>query len=686
MVQNQKTPLQHNSTLFISPQITGRRNDVFITPPNPQSNNNNLFESPGTLLSSFFNPENISGNLRNDNPRHSTSHHGEEPVSRVHKLRLWRHDALMQHQYKTAEYIGDKILCLTSDPNDAFWLAQVYFDTGEYLRCTHLLSNNPAYEQLIGCRYLSAYALVKLERWDDALDVLGESNPFHHDHSRSYKHRATDHGVNFEASMCYLRGVIYATQNNFDRAKEAYKEAVLVDVKCFEAFDELIANDLLLPSEQWDLIDQLNYADADDNDELIKLLYTSRLSKYMNISRVREAENILNDEYRLLDNNDLLLSQANHNFVQSNFDVCLRTCERILDADPHSFAVLPYYLSCLYELGGRNKLFLKAHQLAEFHPTNPVTWLAIGVYYLSIDKVVDARKYFSKATLLNPNNGPAWIGFAHTFALDGEHEQAISAYAFAARLFPGNHLPNLFLGMQYLQMNNINLAEEYLLASHHICPHDPLLLNELGVINYHKNALPRAESFLQDALVAAKHLNAESKTWISIHCNLGHVYRRSNEFNKALDCFNQALRMCHNSDSNILSSLSLVYLKMGQCFKAIDTLHNALAMAPGDPVATDLLKRALELNKDNFSGFLGDMDAKLAHVRISVADLTKSKKKPSVELGLLKPDHAYEIFNDGSKSANATHEDDGTNVAVLAERLKQGEDSSDEEVMDIESD
>ena len=74
-----------------------------------------------------------------------------------------------------------------------------------------------------------------------------------------------------------------------------------------------------------------------------------------------------------------------------------------------------------------------------------MTWLAIGTYYLSINKMVEARKFSVKATLLNPNFGNGWIGFAHTFAAEGEHEQAISAYAFAARLFPGTHLPNLFL-------------------------------------------------------------------------------------------------------------------------------------------------------------------------------------------------------------------------------------------------
>lgn len=32
---------------------------------------------------------------------------------------------------------------------------------------------------------------------------------------------------------------------------------------------------------------------------------------------------------------------------------------------------------------------------------------------------------------------PAWITFAHSFAFEKEHEQAITAYSTTARLFPG---------------------------------------------------------------------------------------------------------------------------------------------------------------------------------------------------------------------------------------------------------
>ena len=76
----------------------------------------------------------------------------------VDSMRLWRHDAIMQHLYETAAFWGDKILSWTgeisstllrpveltlnaADPNDAFWLAQTHFLTGHYLRAERLLTD-----------------------------------------------------------------------------------------------------------------------------------------------------------------------------------------------------------------------------------------------------------------------------------------------------------------------------------------------------------------------------------------------------------------------------------------------------------------------------------------------------------------------------------------------------------------
>lgn len=49
-----------------------------------------------------------------------------------------------------------------------------------------------------------------------------------------------------------------------------------------------------------------------------------------------------------------------------------------------------------------------------------------------------------------------------------------------------SHLPLLFIGMEHLQLSHSNLAEEYFLAAKTMCPRDPLLLNELGVVAYDK--------------------------------------------------------------------------------------------------------------------------------------------------------------------------------------------------------
>ena len=156
----------------------------------------------------------------------------------VDRMRLWRHDALMQHLYDTAAFWGDKVLSWTSasfpfsmqpsphlftdDPNDAFWLAQTYFMTHRYSRAERLLTRpfstkppavpfdakgkarEPVFptrlpigptamvdvaadqqegvsrlvDMSVVCRYLAAQCLVRQGKWAEATEMLGEANPF----------------------------------------------------------------------------------------------------------------------------------------------------------------------------------------------------------------------------------------------------------------------------------------------------------------------------------------------------------------------------------------------------------------------------------------------------------------------------------------------------------------------------
>lgn len=56
----------------------------------------------------------------------------------------------------------------------------------------------------------------------------------------------------------------------------------------------------------------------------------------------------------------------------------------------------------------------------------------------------------SKTSLMDPRFGPAWIAFAHTFAFEGEHDHAVTAYSTCARMFAGYvliFLPLFFRGL-----------------------------------------------------------------------------------------------------------------------------------------------------------------------------------------------------------------------------------------------
>lgn len=437
--------------------------------------------------------------------------------------------------------------------------------------------------------------------------------------------------------MCYLRGVCHAKQNAFDRAKECYKDAVRIDVQCFEAFDQLMKNSLMSPREEWEFLESLNFEDVaagsgrdtevsaqQEAAQFTKMLYTTRLSKYERPADFTTATETLSTHYKLSSNPDILLAKASLLFTQCRFRDSLTLTSQILDVEPSNFAALPTHLANLHSLGEINALFLLSHQLADSHPSEPVAWLAVGIYYLSIHRISEARRYFSKSSMMDPHFGPAWIGFAHTFAAEGEHDQAISAYSTAARLFQGTHLPLLFLGMQNVALQNWGLAHEYLNSAHEICKGDPLLLNELGVVFYHEEHLQAAVSIFHQALQLAARTNSDPKAWTATKTNLGHAYRRLGQHEEALAAFDEVLRE-GGKDAAVFCAKGLVLMEVGDAWGAVVALHEALAVAPQDAVATELLNKALEAGEG--ADIMGESEEEEVDRRIAGARAAVGRRK-----------------------------------------------------------
>ena len=177
--------------------------------------------------------------------------------------------------------------------------------------------------------------------------------------------------------MCFLRGICYAKQNAFDRAKECYKDAVRVDVQCFEAFQQLMKNSLMSPDEEWQFLESLDFdsitvagdpTSSQEAAEFTRMLYTTRLSKYRNPDAFTSASETLSTHYNLSSNPDLRLAQADLLYTQCRYKDALAITESVLQEDKYNFIIYPLHLACLYELKMKNVLFLVAHDLADNHP------------------------------------------------------------------------------------------------------------------------------------------------------------------------------------------------------------------------------------------------------------------------------------------------------------------------------
>lgn len=70
----------------------------------------------------------------------------------------------------------------------------------------------------------------------------------------------------------------------------------------------------------------------------------------------------------------------------------------------------------------------------------------------------------------------------HSLILLEETDQAMNVYRQAARIFPGSSKPHLYIGMEYLWINNLGTALMSLKEAKKKDPADPFILNEIGVI------------------------------------------------------------------------------------------------------------------------------------------------------------------------------------------------------------
>ncbi|KAK9823965.1 hypothetical protein WJX72_006697 [[Myrmecia] bisecta] len=302
----------------------------------------------------------------------------------------------------------------------------------------------------------------------------------------------------------------------------------------------------------------------------------------------------------LANNLDVLVCRAEWYYHLGAFRECYQLTSSVLESDPYAMEAFPVHLAAALELRKKNELFLRSHRLVEEYPDRALSWYAVGCYYLCTQQYENARRYFGKATSLDASFAPAWVGFGHAFAFQDESDQAMASYRTATRLFPGLHLPLVGMGMEYQRMNNLHLADLLFLQAHKICPTDPLVCNELGVLAYRNRHYDQAERWLQRALDRVP--GRLSAVWEPTIVNLAHTYRKQRRWAEAMEAYEKALGL-NPGQPGTYAALGYTYHLQGNSSAAIEHYHKALGLRPEDTFTAEMLTVALQegcMREDNF--------------------------------------------------------------------------------------
>jgi len=408
---------------------------------------------------------------------------------------------------------------------------------------------------------------------------------------------AEDREINIKSALCFLRGKAYEALDNRDLARQWYKAAVKADPLCYEALECLVDNYMLTCEEESELLSSLQFGEEDgwlstfysclitkhEKEDLVEAKFKKLEQEACSISSSSSGE-------RMKNNIDVLACKAEYHHQSGEYQKCFQLTSSLLERDPFHLKSTLVHLATALELGHSNDLYLLACNLVKDYPQKALSWFAVGCYYYCIKKYDQARRYFGKATGLDGTFPPAWIGTGIAYAAQEEGDQAMAAFRTAARLFPGCHLPTLYMGMQYVRMHNFKLAEQFFTQAKSICPSDPLIYNEAGVVAYNMKEYRKAVQLFELTL---KHTSSSlNEMWEPTLVNLGHALRKLKEYQKAVSYYEKALTLPTKSLS-VFAGLAYTYHLMDDFEAAINYYHKALWLKPDDQFCTEMLTDAL---------------------------------------------------------------------------------------------
>lgn len=226
---------------------------------------------------------------------------------------------LFKRRYKTALFWAEKICVMTENKvKDVYWMAQCMFLLKEYQRTAHIIKLHGFEKTHIFCFYLLVECYYESNDFSLAYDLLNtidldylagwitnlDATDLTATNAATLKIVDSFHADNFGpsksevmASIFFLKGKILEAMDNRIMAMNSFIEALHLNVHCSEAFDALVQHEMLLASEERELIANLPFdrqCDAGQR-KMLERLYRCKLKKYDETLEPNILENMKED-------------------------------------------------------------------------------------------------------------------------------------------------------------------------------------------------------------------------------------------------------------------------------------------------------------------------------------------------------------------------------------------------------
>lgn len=291
------------------------------------------------------------------------------------------------------------------------------------------------------------------------------------------------------SALFCLVGKCHNSVGNSEIAWNFMLTAVKLDCACLEAFEFL-----------------LNESDLSQNVS-VKLFEFIRDHSVEREALVTYYKSILVDQQltstpkfkRSLKINFDQTAKAYNCFVNGLYEEAYRICREIYCCDPFDEQCLVIYIGSMVELSLKGELYYLGHELVSNFPKLCLSWYCIGCYYWTCSNYEVALKYIQKCTKMEKDKNYMWILLGHILSAQEENEQAIAAYRCAGRLKTTDHRPLIFMAKEFVKTNCLSLSFQTLRVASNICPSDPLVFNELGIVCERLGNLDMAQRYFQVA-------------------------------------------------------------------------------------------------------------------------------------------------------------------------------------------